>query len=207
MMRLPSTQALCLGFLALVATGCGSTTADTGEFTKTSGLMEQTIQERIALIEYQNGSDLIGTLNWLTVQGNAAMPYLIEGLDHRIPKIRANCAWVMGRIGNRKAVPYLRQHADDQNATVRLEVARQLVMLGDFSRVDTLIQGLDSEDQRVRYLAHDALRTATGKDFGYDHRVEDPQARSETIGRWRDWWSQQQGSDWFQNSQPASPNR
>ena len=46
--------------------------------------------------------------------------------------------------------------------------------MGDLSMAPTLIEGLDSEKKEVRFLAHESLKTQTGRDFGYDHRTTDP---------------------------------
>jgi hypothetical protein len=66
-------------------------------------------------------------------------------------------------------------------------------LLGDFSQTSTLINGLESDRRHVRYLCHEALRSQTGHDFGYDHRIENPVERSKAIEQWRDWWAEQSG--------------
>lgn len=57
----------------------------------------------------------------------------------------------------------------DSEATVRMECARTLVLMGDLAWSPTLIEGLDSDRKEVRYLCHEALKTSSGHDFGYDH--------------------------------------
>ena len=133
---------------------------------------------------------------------------LIEALDHQVPKVRANAAWCLGQAGNRKAIPYLQRRAQDKNPTVRLEISRQLLFLGDYSQVGELITGLDSDNARVRFLSYEALRSTTGKDYGYDSRVASKDGRAEAVGKWQQWWEEQKKSQWFENSsRMAAPGK
>lgn len=210
MKRHPLVMALGLGILSLAFTSCGSTTGDASLPTieKPSQLMAETIQDRIRQIEYQEGDELLANLAWLSNQGVASLPGLIEALENPVPKVRANAAWCLGQAGNRKAIPYLQRHATDKNSTVRLEVARQLLFLGDYSQVGALVAGLDSDNTRVRFLSYEALRSTTGKDFGYDFRVASKEGRSEAVGQWGQWWEEQKQSQWFQNTnRMAAPGK
>lgn len=202
MKRHPCIMALGLGILTFAFSSCGSTTVnpDLPPIEKPSKLMADTIKDRISQIEYQDGDELLANLTWLSNQGIASLPGLIEALDNPVPKVRANAAWCLGQAGNRKAIPYLQQRAKDKNATVRLEIARQLLFLGDYSQVATLIEGLDSDNTRVRFLAYEALRSTTGKDYGYDFRVASQEGRAESVAKWNTWWTEQKGSQWFENT-------
>ncbi len=210
MKRHPLFMALGLGILTFASTSCGSTTAnpELSGIAKPSQLMSDTIQDRISQIEYQEGDELLANLAWLSNQGVASLPGLIEALDNPVPKVRANAAWCLGQAGDRKAIPFLQKHANDKNSTVRLEVSRQLLFLGDYSQVATLIDGLDSENGRVRFLAYEALRSTTGKDFGYDFRVASKEGRAESVAEWGSWWDEQKQSQWFENtSRMAAPGK
>lgn len=211
MKRHPYFMALGLGILTLSLTSCGSTaTTDLGDagIAPVSTLMAETIEDRISQIEYQDGDELLANLTWLSNQGVASLPGLINALDNPVPKVRANVAWCLGQAGNRKAIPFLQKHATDKNPTVRLEISRQLLFLGDYSQVGELITGLDSDNARVRFLAYEALRSTTGKDYGYDFRVASQEGRADSVAKWNTWWTEQKQSQWFENSsRMAAPGK
>ena len=201
---------IVFGGLLLGLAGCASTSQT--KFVKPGKLMEDKIQERLAQVPYQHGEELLNNMLWLTQLGEQAIPYLAKALDSNVPKQRSSAAWILGRIGDRRAIPMLQRVKNDRNQIVRLEVARSLLMLGDWGEVGQLIHGLDSELQVVRYLCYEALTSVTGKSFGYDHRASDPVDREVALGKWQDWWKDRQGEPWFKSTggrsgigQPAAP--
>jgi hypothetical protein len=52
----------------------------------------------------------------------------------------------------------------------------------------------------VRYNCHQALKEATGRDFGYDHLAENATERQRAVLRWRQWWGDQFQDQWFASS-------
>jgi hypothetical protein len=104
---------------------------------------------------------------------------------------------VLGRIRDRRTIPEIRPLVSDTDETVRLEAARTLVTMGDLQHVPVLVAGLDSNKLQVRYLCHEALRQATGRNFGYDHLDNDIDSRRLATYRWRKWWADQAGDPWF----------
>jgi hypothetical protein len=178
--------------------GC-ATTSDS-PYAKPNSLMAQEIEKRVAEIPYQHRNELFENMLWLAQAGEQAIPTLLSNLNHDSAKVRSNVAWILGRIGDRRTIPDLERIATDPQDTVRLEVARSLVLLGDVKYAPTLIEGLDSEKLQVRYNCHEALRTATGRDFGYDHLAENPVDRQMAVLRWRQWWGEQNRDPWFAQS-------
>jgi hypothetical protein len=192
-------RSLVLPSIALLAVaGCGSGPARTeSPFAAPNQLMGEEIRNRIASIPYQHRSELFDNLLWLSQTGEPAIPALLESLSNNEPKVRANCAYVLGRIGDRRTIPNLNALAKDRHEVVRMEVARALVLMGDVKHAPTLIAGLDSDRPQVRYYCHEALKSATGRDYGYDHLTEDEQQRKSAVFAWRRWWSEQSGDPWF----------
>ncbi|GAB4150233.1 MAG: hypothetical protein Fur0037_18730 [Planctomycetota bacterium] len=184
--------------LSLLA-GCttGSPKKAESPFVKPNSLMAEEIENRISNIPYQHREELLMNLQWLAQQGETAIPALLRGLKNDDAKTRSSCAWTLGRIADRRVIPELQKCIYDESETVRLEVARQLLLLGDYSTAPTLIEGLDSERKEVRYLCHEALKSATGRDFGFDHLSEDETARTTAILGWRQWWSDYSGDALF----------
>lgn len=174
---------------------CAST-ADS-RFAEPNALMGEEIRSRVAQIQYQHREELFHSLLWLAQSGEQAIPALLEGLRHNDAKVRSNCAWVLAQIGDRRVIEDLQPLVHDVNETVRLEVARTLVLLGDVQQCPPLIDALDSEKVQVRYLCHEALKTSTGQDFGYDHLSDDLTERHRTALLWREWWSDVSGDPWF----------
>jgi hypothetical protein len=189
---------LVLTPVALLLLGsCGTATRKDSEFAKPNSLMADEIRSRVDNINYLHREQLVDNLLWLAQSGEQAIPSLLDGLQSGAPKVRSNCAWVLGQIGDRRVIPHLQKLVTDSHETVRLEAARTLVVLGDMKHAPMLIEGLDSERVQVRYLCHEALKDSTGRDFGYNHVAEDVGQRQQAVLKWRQWWSQQAGDPWF----------
>lgn len=190
-------RTLALPTLLFTLASCGTVARQDLPFTEPNALMGEEIRQRVADIRYQHREELFNSLVWLAQTGEQAIPALLEGLDDQEPKVRSNCAWVLAQIGDRRVIPYLQTKVDDDSESVRLEVARTLVLLGDLSQSPQLIEGLDSPKVQVRYLCHEALKTATGRDFDYDHLTDDKLARAQSVFRWREWWGNQSDDPFF----------
>ena len=195
--------AACL--LVLAAFGCGTSESDRrSEFAAPNSLMHDEIQRRIEQIPYMHKEQLLDNLLWLAGQGEQVMPQLFVALGHQEPKVRSSAAWCLGWIGDKRSIQPLQDLAEREgDEVVRLEVARQLLVLGDLGRVSQLIAGLESDRRHVRYLCYEALKSQTGQDFGYDHRVEDANERAPAVARWRTWWSEMQNDRMLRTARPT----
>ncbi|MCC6673497.1 MAG: HEAT repeat domain-containing protein [Planctomycetes bacterium] len=209
------THTLVLTAAALLLAACGSTSGNQeSPYAKANSIVAQEIDTRIGQIPFQHREELYNNLLWLSQQGEPVIPYAIRGLRHSEPKMRASCAWILGRIGDRRTIQDLQAVQSDDQEPVRLEVARSRVLMGDMKAVPTLIQALDSDKTQVRALCHEALKSATGRDFGYDHLTENLTARQQAVLAWRKWWSAQSNDPFFasnyeermQASTPAAPS-
>ncbi len=196
---------LPMSLVLISLAACSTTPVETSPFLAPNDLMGQEIENRIEQIPYLHREQLYDNMIWLSKLGEQAIGSLLGGLQHSTPKVRSSCAWILGRIGDRRTISYLQAMADDENEVVRLETARSLVLMGDVTRSPILIEGLDSPKVQVRYLCHEALKEVAARDFGYDHLSEDPQARRKAVLGWRRWWSQQTADPWFA-SQYAQEN-
>lgn len=192
MRRFVLTNLLLLGLSA-----CGSSSTHGYPYAEPNDLMGEEIDRRISQIPFQHREELFNNLIWLSQLGEQAIPALLDGLGHDDPKVRSNCAWVLGKIGDRRTIPDLYKLSQDENEQTRLEVARTLVTMGDVRLAPTLIGGLDSEQVQVRYLCHEALKNFSARDFGFDHLSENMSNRHQAVFRWRNWWSEQSGDSWF----------
>lgn len=211
-MRIAVTGATLLLFLQ----AC-STTKQSSEspFLQPNSLMAGEITRRVEQIPYQHRDELLQNLMWLAQTGEQTIPAVIDGLRNDSPKVRSSCAWVLGRIHDRRTIPNLQSAMKDSEAGVRLEAARSLVLMGDLAQSQILIEGLDSEKKEVRYMCHETLKTATGHDFGYDHLNQNDGEMKLSVLRWRQWWGEYSGDTYFAqgyqqryNLQPAvaAPN-
>ena len=167
--------ALSVSALLLVVGGCASTSNEDSSYSQPNSLMAEEIESRVKQIPFQHREELLDNLKWLVQTGETTIPTLLRGLSHESPKVRSNCAWALGMIRDRRTIPQLQRASKDSNESVRLEIARALVWLGDVQQSPTLIEGLDSDKKEVRYLCHEALKGASGRDFGYDHLTENEQ--------------------------------
>ncbi len=196
-MRIAATGAILL----FVLQACSTTQkASESPFQQPNSLIAGEITRRIEQIPYQHREELLNNLVWLSNQGEPVIPATLEGLRHNDAKVRSSCAWVLGRIHDRRTIPNLQSAMRDNEIGVRLEVARSLVAMGDLAPTPTLIEGLDSDKKEVRYMCHETLKTATGRDFGYDHLNANETEMRLSVLRWRQWWGEQSGDAFFAQS-------
>jgi len=193
---------------------CSTTSSTENPYQQPNSLMNVEIARRVEQIPYQHRDELLQNLMWMVQTGEQTTPAMLEALRHENPKVRCSAAWVLGRMRDHRTIPNLQSATRDSDPTVRLEVARTLVLLGDLAWSPTLIEGLDSDKKEVRYMCHEALRTATGHDFGYDHMNSNETELRVSVLRWRQWWSEYSGDGFFAQSyqqkygvslQPAAP--
>lgn len=187
-----------LALLPLSACGGGSS-----PYVRPNDLMASEIENRVMQIPFQHREELFQNLLWLAQSGEQVIPDLLAGLRHNNAKVRSSCAWVLGRIGDRRTIPDLQGITKDANATVRLEVARTLVVMGDIKQSPTLIEGLDSDRTEIRFMCNETLKDSTGRDFGFDHLSEDLMARRSSVLQWRTWWSELSGDSFFASAYAA----
>ena len=187
-MRIAATAAT-----VLFAFAACSTTETVSPYQQPNELMGTEINQRIAQIPFQHRQELLQNLLWLAQTGEQTIPALLKGLQDEDPKVRSSCCWVLGRMRDRRTVQDLQPLTSDPETSVRMEASRSLVLMGDIDQAPNLILGLDSDRKEVRFMCHEALKAATGHDFGYDHLGEDAQQRQVAILRWREWWGAYSG--------------
>ncbi|MCK5941019.1 MAG: HEAT repeat domain-containing protein [Planctomycetes bacterium] len=202
-MRIAATAATLLFALA----SCSTTNDnEVSPYQQPNQLMGNEISQRIEQIPYQHREELVQNLLWLAQTGEQTIPALLEGLASDNPKVRSSCCWVLGRLRDRRTVPALQGLTADGETSVRMEAARSLVLMGDIEQAPKLIEGLDSERREVRYMCHEALKTATGHDFGYDHLNRNQQELQFAVLRWRQWWGEYSGDQFFAQSYEQANN-
>jgi hypothetical protein len=196
--RNPMRNALTIALLFATA-ACSSTSGSQAEtpYLQPNSLMSGEIQQRVDQIPFQHRDELLQNLVWLVDQGEQVIPSVLTGLDSENPKVRSSCAWVLGQLRDRRTVPALRKLLADREIPVRTEVARTLVLMGDLTACPVLIEGLDSDRNEVRFMCHEALKTATGHDFAYDHLTADKRELQTAVLRWRQWWGEYSGDAQF----------
>lgn len=123
----------------------------------------------------------------LVARGETAVPALEKALVSDDVALRANAAYFLGVLKDRRTIPALRRAATaDADLTVRYEAAGALLELRDPSGFAVLIEGLLDADARRRAKCIDVLAERTHERFGYEPDA-DPADRAEAIGRWRAW--------------------
>lgn len=194
-MRIAATAATLLFALA----SC-STTNTVSPYQQPNELMATEISQRVEQIPFQHREELVQNLLWLAQTGEQTIPTLLDGLQSENPKVRSSCCWVLGRIRDRRTAPQLQELTSDPETSVRMEASRSLVLMGDIAQAPNLIEGLDSDRKEVRYMCHEALKAATGHDFGYDHLGQNQQDTQLAVLRWRQWWGEYSGDAVFAKS-------
>lgn len=141
----------------------------------------------VAELSLARGEKVIEVGMRLVGKGEPAVPALREALVAEDPALRANAAYLLGVLKDRRTVPDLRRAAsDDADATVRYEAAAALLELHDASGFAVLVGGLDDADARRRAKCIDVLAEKTRERFGYEPDG-DPAERAAAIRRWRTW--------------------
>lgn len=186
--------------LLFVLQACSTTGPTESPYQQPNVLMGSEITKRIDQIPYQHRDELLQNLVWLVQQGEQSIPATLEGLRNADPKVRSSCAWVLGRMHDRRTIPNLQAAMKDGEPGVRLEVARSLVAMGDLAQSPVLIEGLDSDKKEVRYMCHETLKASTGRDFGYDHLNSNETEMRLSVLRWRQWWGEYSGDALFAQS-------
>ena len=192
-MRIAATAATLL----IALTACSTTESTVSPYQQPNQLMSTEINQRIDQIPYQHRDELVQNLLWLSQTGEQTIPALLTVLNNENPNVRSSCAWVLGRLRDRRTAPVLQRLVNDAETSVRMEACRSLVLMGDLQQSPKLIEGLDSDRKEVRYMCHEALKTATGHDFGYDHLNQNQQELQLAVLRWRQWWGEYAGDTFF----------
>lgn len=178
-------------FLALAMAACSSTkeaqvdpTEDYAEIS--SPVVKARLESRVENIKYQKGVTLVANLERIAAYGEAAIPICVEGLQSEDAMTRMGCCWVLGRVGDTRAIPHLESALDDEVAFVRYEAASQLGSLGARSGYSVLVSGLSDERIEYRWKCFEALQELTGHDFGYSHNAG-PEVRQVAVEKWQAW--------------------
>ncbi len=196
-MRITASAVILLFAMASCSTGKSHAVTP---YQQPNSLMAAEINQRIDQIPYQHREELIQNLLWLSQTGEQTIPSLLNGLQNDSAKVRSSCCWVLGRLRDRRTVPVLQDLVDDREPSVAMEAARTLVLMGDLQQAPKLIAGLDSDRKEVRYMCHEALKSSTGHDFGYDHLDENQHDLQVAVLRWRQWWGEYAGDTFFATS-------
>jgi HEAT repeat protein len=184
----PLVRALAVAALvaALGLTACVSVESEPIARPGSDIVLKLEIERRVAEIPYMHGVELVANLERLADIGEPAVPYLLDALKSDDRLSRASACWTLGVMGDRRNIEAVRDMLDDRDHVVRYQAAASLVELGDGTGFPVLVNGLAAPDIQTRYKCFEALRDATGQDFGYEHDAA-PSLRREAVARWQNW--------------------
>lgn len=184
----PLVRALTIGALmaACGLAACVSVEKDPIARPGSDIVLKLEVERRVAEIPYMHGVELVANLERLADIGEPAVPYLLDALESDNRLARASACWVLGVMGDRRNIAPVRDMLDDRDDVVRYQAAASLVELGDSTGFPVLVNGLGAPDIQTRYKCFEALRDATGQDFGYEHDGA-PTLRREAVSRWENW--------------------
>lgn len=141
----------------------------------------------VAELAQARGEKVIEVGMRLVGKGEPAVPALRGALVADDPALRANAAYLLGVLKDRRTVPDLvRASTDDPDAMVRYEAASALLELHDARGFAPLVGGLDDADARRRAKCIDVLAETTHERFGFEPDGE-PVERAAAIRRWKAW--------------------
>lgn len=142
--------------------------------------------DQIEEMRYMRGQELLSRMNYLLSLGADVAPELQECSNSDDWLVRSSVMWIFGALGDRRNLPYVQARLTDANSTVRYQAAATLVKLGDPQGFPLLVEGLADDEITTRFKCFQALKTATGRDFGYAHDGA-PDERRQAVARWLDW--------------------
>jgi HEAT repeat protein len=180
-----------LAVCALAAVLCSCSIFHSEEpYAQASPALQAEIDRLVRDLEFQHSEELLQADQRLVYIGEPAIPALLTALDSKDRKTRANSAYVLGEIRDRRVVTHLRPLLDDEDVEVRYETAVSLLVLGDLDEaVPFLISGLRDPDKWNRYKSFAALKSLSRQDFGYEWQSTDAGAREPAVKRFEEWWS------------------
>jgi len=177
--------ALC-ALVACALSACVSVDEDPGVRPGTDIVVKLEVERRVAEIPFMHGVELVTNLERLAAIGEPAVPQILEALKADDRLSRASACWVLGVMGDRRNILAVQELLDDREPSVRYQAAASLVELGDGAGFPVLVDGLADPSLQARYKCFEALRDATGQDFGYEHDST-PTLRRDAVARWEDW--------------------
>lgn len=179
-----------LGHAVLVLAGMaalgGCVSVDDEQDLENNAIVDLEIDRRIGELKYMRGRELLRNQERLAHMRDLAYPHLREALKSDDPMTRASVIYVFEIGADRRNLEYIRPLLRDSVPFVRYQAASTAVEMGDPSGFDTLIEGMRDENIRWRFKCFEALRLATGRDFGYRHD-DDPETRETALERWTQW--------------------
>lgn len=186
-----------LGHVALVLAGLaalpGCVSVDDEQDLENNAIVDLEIDRRIGELKYMRGRELLQNQQRLAQMRDLAYPHLREALRSDDPMTRASVIYVFELVMDRRNLEYVRPLLRDSVPFVRYQAASTVVEMGDPAGFQTLVHGLRDENIRWRYKCFEALRLATGQDFGYRHDA-DPATRESAVERWNEWLGQVRAS-------------
>jgi HEAT repeat protein len=150
--------------------------------------VEAQVRQRIDRMKYENGADLLRSIETIAACEQIALRPICEALPNVEPGVRANLVYTLSLIGGSQAHAIVARQVSDQSPIVRYEAAAALLQFRDVSGIPILIGFLEDEDRRMRYKSFQALTEFTKDDFGYDFGAPEP-VRAEAVARFKEWWA------------------
>ena len=112
---------------------------------------------------------------------------LIPDLTNADEALRLTAVLELGETGDPAVADFIMPLLKDTDSFVRMVSVQALGDLGYKPAVPKLIDSLGDDRWTVREAARDALRTITGKNFGFDPTVREAEMKKK-IDQWRSWW-------------------
>jgi hypothetical protein len=102
----------------------------------------------------------------------AAFAVILGGLDDSTDGIAYECAFFLGKTGNKAAIQPLRKVISRKDNWERYAAAKSLAELGEKDVIRTLYWGLGDDSYMIRMMSNVGIKALTGKDlndFSYEY--------------------------------------
>jgi HEAT repeat protein len=152
------------------------------------------IEDQVKRLPWTHGVERVEQIQWFANCGEPAYPTLLKLCTDPRPDVAASAVAALGATHDARLVEPLRAldwpSTDDR--ALQFERARTFVRLGDWSEIGTLINGLEDDSAWARGWCVQALREATGDDFGFNPQAT-PLERAPAVAKWKSWLAARQG--------------
>jgi hypothetical protein len=194
MQRTLLSLSLLCSLLGACASSGSKSSSGQREWLEPSPRLRQQIDDQVARLPWTHGVERVEQINWFAQVGEPAYPTLLQLCVDPRSDVAASAVAALGATRDSRLVEPLHQLAwpATTDRALQFEKVRTFVRLGDWRDIGELIAGLEDESVWARSWCLQALREATGDDFGFDPKAE-PEARAASVAQWKAWLAAREG--------------
>lgn len=139
---------------------------------------ETAVEPLIVALKYEDSKSQENIVKAIKEIGEVAVDILIKTLQSEDFDMRVLVAWVLGQIGDSRAIDPLIAALQDKEFLIQAKAAEALGEIQDSRAIEPLIETMKSVNILVKKHTADALKKITKQSFGMDYEA------------WLEWWKE-----------------